>query len=67
MRCRSIQKTLAQLGSIVADMVRLQRLIGCRPTELCDMRPKDIDRNGDIGFTDLLSVLGGWGPCPLDF
>jgi integrase len=27
----------------VADMVRLQRLIGCRPTELCEMRPCDID------------------------
>ena len=24
----------------------------------------DIDANGAVGFTDLLELLGSWGPCP---
>ncbi len=26
--------------------------------------PADLDGSGDVGFNDLLSVLGLWGPCP---
>ncbi|MBT8486350.1 MAG: hypothetical protein HKO59_16685 [Phycisphaerales bacterium] len=25
--------------------------------------PQDLDDSGDVGFTDLLSVLAAWGPC----
>ncbi len=25
--------------------------------------PTDVDRNGDTGITDFLTLLGGWGPC----
>jgi hypothetical protein len=39
-----IEATVAELADIVADMVRIHRLIGCRPSELCNMRPMDIDR-----------------------
>ncbi len=24
----------------------------------------DVDRNGDTGINDFLTLLGGWGPCP---
>ena len=24
----------------------------------------DVDRDGEIGITDFLEVLGQWGPCP---
>jgi integrase len=43
-----VDKTLKHLPSIVADMVRLQRLTGARPSELCMMRPADIDRTGEV-------------------
>jgi integrase len=43
-----VEATLRHLPSVVADMVRLQRLIGCRPGEICSMRPCDIDTRGDI-------------------
>ena len=26
--------------------------------------PWDLDRNGSVGVSDLLSLLGTWGPCP---
>ena len=25
--------------------------------------PTDIDRNGDTGVNDFLTLLGGWGAC----
>lgn len=39
-----IDATLPHLPPIVADMVRLQRLTGCRPIEICIMRRCDIQR-----------------------
>jgi integrase len=36
--------TIAHLPRVVADMARLHRLTGARPSELCSMRPADIDR-----------------------
>ena len=38
-----VESTLEYLPPIVADMVRLQRLTGCRPEEVCLIRPCDID------------------------
>lgn len=43
-----IEQTLPYLGPTVADMVRLQRLTGSRPEELCMLRPCDIDRQGEV-------------------
>lgn len=34
-----IEATLKFLPPVVADMVRFQRLVGCRPGELCQLRP----------------------------
>ena len=40
--------TLPHLPATVADMVRFQRLTGCRPGEVCLIRPRDINRTGDV-------------------
>lgn len=43
-----VEATLPHLQPIVADMVRLQRLTGARPAEICILRPCDLDRSGDV-------------------
>lgn len=43
-----VEATLAFCGPIVADMVRLQRLTGCRPGEVCILRPCDVNRTGEV-------------------
>ena len=44
----TVDATLPYLPTIVADMVRLQRLTGMRPAEVCILRPCDLDRSGDV-------------------
>ncbi|MFC1597687.1 tyrosine-type recombinase/integrase, partial [Planctomycetota bacterium] len=44
----TVQATLPHLSPVVADMVRVQRLTGCRPGEVCIIRPTDVDRSGDV-------------------
>lgn len=44
----TVDATLPHLSPIVADMVRLQRLTGMRPAEVCLLRPCDIDRTGEV-------------------
>jgi integrase len=43
-----VDATLPHLQAVVADMVRFQRLTGCRPGEVCLVRPADIDRSGVV-------------------
>ncbi len=43
-----VKATTEHLSPIVADMVRLQRLTGMRPGEVCIVRPCDIDRSGEV-------------------
>jgi integrase len=43
-----VDATLPYLPTTVADMVRIQRLTGARPGEVCGMRPIDIDRSGSV-------------------
>jgi integrase len=43
-----VDTTLEHLPQVVADMVRLQRLTAMRPAEVCVIRPRDIDRSGEI-------------------
>jgi integrase len=45
-----VQTTLPHLPEIVSDMVRFQRLTGCRPAEVCMVRPCDVDSSGDVWF-----------------
>ena len=41
----TIEQTLPWLPPVVADMVRFQRLTGCRPGEVCELRSGDINRD----------------------
>lgn len=43
-----VDATLPFLPPIVADMVRVQRLTGARPGEVCQLRPCDVDRSAEI-------------------
>ena len=43
-----VEKTIEHLPKILADLVRVQRLIGCRPGEVCQLTPGMIDRTGDV-------------------
>src|SRR5262249_51916011 len=43
-----VEATLPSLPATVADMVRLQRLTGARPGEICSMRPCDVERSIDV-------------------
>lgn len=43
-----VDRTLLYLNDVVADMVRLQRLSGSRPQDMCNLRPCDLDRSGDV-------------------
>lgn len=42
------QQVVENLPPIVADMVRFQRLTGCRPQEVCILRPADVQRSDDV-------------------
>ena len=44
----TVDATLKHLPAIPADMVRFQRFTGCRPEEVCNLRPCDLDRSGDV-------------------
>ena len=43
-----VEATLTQLSSVVSGMVEFQRLTGCRPGEVCLLRPRDVDRTGPV-------------------
>jgi integrase len=44
----TVEATLPHLPEVVADMVRVQRLTGMRPQEVCILRPDDLDRSGEV-------------------
>lgn len=43
-----VVQTIPHLPEVVRDMVRIQLLLGCRPGEICRIRPCDIDRTSDV-------------------
>ena len=43
-----VEATLPHLSNVVADMVRLQRLCGCRLSEICHIRSCGIDTAEDV-------------------
>ena len=59
-------------GAIDTTPVYLDPFQGvCEAGIVCDTIPlvpgtciTDIDRNGDTGINDFLTLLGGWGECP---
>ena len=44
----TVEATLPHMSPTVAAMVRLQRLTGMRPDEVCRLRPCEVDRTGDV-------------------
>ncbi len=44
----TVQATLPHLTPVVADMIRIQRITGCRPQDVCNLRPCDIDMSADV-------------------
>lgn len=43
-----VDNTLPELVPVLADMVALQLLAGCRPGELCSLTPGQLDRSSDV-------------------
>jgi integrase len=43
-----VEATIAHLPQVVIDMIRLQQLLGCRPGELCQLKPSLIDRSRQV-------------------
>jgi len=43
-----VEATLPYLPAIVAAMVKLSAVDGCRPGEVCQVRPCDVDRSGEV-------------------
>lgn len=43
-----VYATLPFLPKATAAMVQVQRLCGCRPEDVCRMRPNEIDRSSDV-------------------
>lgn len=48
-----VEATVKSLSPIVADMVMLQRLIGCRPGEVCNLTPASFDQSDDVWVATL--------------
>ena len=44
----AVEATLAHLSNVPADMIRFQRLTGCRPGEVCIIRPCDVDTSDEV-------------------
>lgn len=55
-----VDATVAQLSSVVGDMVRLQALTGLRPGEVCAMRAGDLSADGDRLVYTLRSDKTAW-------
>lgn len=43
-----VDATVPHLPKVVAAMVRFQQLTGCRPGEVCTLKPADIDQSSDV-------------------
>ena len=48
-----VEATLEHTTRVVGDMIRFQRLTGCRPGELCALTPAMVNRAGDVWLIDL--------------
>ena len=43
-----VDATLPYLSEVVQAMVGFQRLTGCRPEDVCNLQPRDVDISGEI-------------------
>ncbi len=56
----AIEATLPHLSGVVADMVRFQRLTGCRPGEVCKIKPSMVNRESDVWEIQFEEHKGAW-------
>jgi integrase len=56
----AVEATLKHLLPVVADMVRLQSLLGCRPGETCKITPAMVDRSNDVWEINLVKHKSAW-------
>lgn len=57
---KTVKMTLPFLSPVVADMVRLQAIIGCRPGELCQLKPGMIETTGAVWVITLSNHKTAW-------
>jgi integrase len=55
-----VNATLPCLTPIVADMVRLQQLLACRPGEICGITPAMVNKEGDVWTITLVHHKNAW-------
>ncbi|MHC5112958.1 MAG: hypothetical protein ACYTGP_00855 [Planctomycetota bacterium] len=51
------ESALVELGITNAAQLELDVVV------IPDTCPEDIDGSGDVGFGDILAIIGNWGPC----
>lgn len=51
---RLVDATLPLLTQMLADMIRFQQLTGCRPGEVCKIKPKMVDRSDGVWLVNLV-------------
>ena len=56
----TVDATLPHLSSVAAAMVRFQRLTGCRPGELCKLKPNMVDRSNPVWEIRLENHKTAW-------
>jgi integrase len=56
----AVEATLKHLPPVVADMVRLQQLLACRPGEVCKITPGTVDRTNDVWVINLAKHKNAW-------
>jgi len=59
-RSEAVEATIKRLPKVVADMVGLQSLLGCRPNEVCKITPGMVDRTNDVWEIDLDKHKTAW-------
>jgi integrase len=55
-----VDATCQHLPLVVADMVKLQLLLGCRPGELCSLKPSDVHRAKGVWEIRLAEHKTAW-------
>jgi integrase len=57
---RIVKATLPHMTQVLRDMVEFQLLVGCRPGEVCSIKPCMVDRSGDVWTITLVEHKGAW-------
>lgn len=57
---KTIQATIKHLPKVLADMVRIHRLLGCRPSELLAIKPCMIDTKSEVWTIKLEKHKNAW-------